>query len=358
MAVSLKPLQDQTIVITGASSGIGLATAWEAARRGARLVLASRNKRALDDIVRDIERKGGEAIAVQADVGRREDLQNVCHAAMDRFGGFDTWVNNAGVSIWGRLMEVTDEDNRRLFDTNFWGVVHGSTIAAAHLRRKGGAIINLGSVASDVALPIQGMYCASKHAVKGFTDALRLEMEEENAPISITLIKPTSIDTPFPQNARNYTGREPKLPPPAYAPEEVAYAILFAAENPERDIYIGGAAKLMSSFGSLAPRVMDQYGESQAISQQLRDERARDTEGALHRPTRQAGKVRGSQPGLVLNHSLYTRASLHPVASAIVAAGMAAAASALFRNRNGRNASGQWRPGQRRPEQRRHALPY
>ena len=183
-------------------------------------------------------------------------------------------------------------------------------------------------------------------------------MEEENAPISITLVKPTSVDTPFPQNARNYTGREPKLPPPAYAPEEVAYAILFAAENPERDIYVGGAGKLMSSFNNLAPRMMDQYGESQAVAQQLRDERAHDVEGALHRPTRHAGEVRGHQPGLVLNHSLYTRASLHPVASAMVFAGVAAAASALFRNRNGRGASGPARYGQRQPNQPRRSLPY
>lgn len=333
MGVSLKPLNEQIIVITGASSGIGLATAREAARRGAKVVLMSRHRDALQDIARDIEFAGGRAIAVHGDVGRREDVQAVCHAANDKFGGFDTWVNNAGVSIWGRLMQVTDEDHRRLFDTNFWGVVHGSTVAAAHLRHKGGAIINLGSVVSDVSVPLQGMYAASKHAVKGFTDALRIELEEEGSPISVTLVKPTSIDTPFPQNAKNYTGREPRLPGPAYTPEEVAYAILFAAEHKERDIYVGGAGRLMSSLGNLSPRLMDQYAESRGITDQLRDEPAHDPQGALDRPTRHAGEVRGSQPGLVLSHSIYTRASLHPVTSMMMVAGVAAAASALLGTR-------------------------
>ncbi|MCP8938947.1 SDR family oxidoreductase [Alsobacter sp. SYSU M60028] len=346
MAVSLKPLSEQTIVITGATSGIGLATAREAARRGARLVLMARGRPALQDVAADLERGGAQVEIVQGDVGRREDVQQACEAAMRRFGGFDTWVNNAGVSIWGRLMQVTDDDHRRLFDTNFWGVVHGSTVAAAHLRRKGGAIVNLGSVASDVSLPIQGMYAASKHAVKGFTDALRMELEEEGAPVSVTLIKPTSIDTPFPQNARNYTGHEPRLPAPAYAPEEAAYAILQAAEHPARDIYVGGAGRLMTGLGTLAPRMMDMYGETRAVREQLRPGQAHDPEGALHRPTRHGGEVRGHQPGPVFNRSLYTRAALHPVASLVVAAGVAAAASALMGAGRRRDAG---RPAPARP---------
>src|SRR4029079_1622040 len=103
------------------------------------------------------------------------------------------WVNNAGTSIFGKLEEISEDDHRRLFDINFWGLVSGSLVAAKHLRRRGGAIINLGSVASDNALPLQGMYSATKHAIKAFTDALRMELEAEGAPVSVTLIKPTSI---------------------------------------------------------------------------------------------------------------------------------------------------------------------
>src|SRR6476661_451642 len=177
MGVSLKPLGRQVMVITGASSGIGLCTAKMAAANGARVVLAARNGEALADIERQIDSAGGEAAHVVADVGKREDVQRVADAAIQRFGGFDTWVNDAGISIWGKLEDVSDEDHRRLFETNFWGTVYGSVIAARHLRQRGGALINLGSEVSEVAVPIQGMYAASKHAVKGFTDALRMELE-------------------------------------------------------------------------------------------------------------------------------------------------------------------------------------
>src|SRR4029079_11582679 len=106
-----------------------------------------------------------------------------------------------------------DEDNRRLFDTNFWGVVYGSLAALPHLKTNGGALLNVGSEVSEAVVPLQGMYSASKHAVKGFTDALRVEIEEiDGAPVSITLIQPTAVDTPFPQHARNYMANEPKLP--------------------------------------------------------------------------------------------------------------------------------------------------
>lgn len=209
MATSLKPLEQQVIVITGSSSGIGLATARAAAARGARVVLAARNGEALARIEREIVEQGGRAAHVVADVGRREDVQRIADVALERFGGFDTWVNNAGIGVYGRLDKLSEPDAKRLFDTNFWGVVFGSQVALPHLERTGGALINLGSVVSDIAMTTQGMYAASKHAVKGFTDALRLELEERDAPVSVTLIKPAAINTPYVDHAANYTGVEP-----------------------------------------------------------------------------------------------------------------------------------------------------
>jgi short-subunit dehydrogenase len=177
MSISLKPLSQQTIVITGASSGIGLATAQAAAKHGANLVLASRNEQVLSEIVRDFTQQGVETIYVVTDVSKHEDIDRLAQGAIDRFGGFDTWVNNAGMGLWGRLDEVSDADHRQLFDINFWGVVYGSTTALRHLKENGGALINLGSVASDFAFPVQGMYSTTKHAIKGFTDALRRELK-------------------------------------------------------------------------------------------------------------------------------------------------------------------------------------
>lgn len=328
MAIKLKPLHEQVIVITGASSGIGLATAFAAAKKGARLVLAARNEAALNDIVREINDNGGQAIFVGADVGRQQDVQRIADAAISYFGGFDTWVNDAGVSIYGRLLEVTDEDNRRLFDTNFWGLVYGSQMAAMHLRNRGGAIINIGSVLSDVAIPMQGMYSATKHAVKGFTDALRIELEEEDAPVSVTLIKPAAINTPYPEHAKNYTERKLTLPPPVYEPEEVANAILYAATQQKRDIIIGGGGKFMSLTNKLAPGLMDISSEKLMTDQQLLDEPAQHREGALYRAG-SGGRIHGEIKD-TMSTSMYTRAITNPVVAGAVVAAAGAAALALM----------------------------
>ncbi|GJE03710.1 MULTISPECIES: SDR family oxidoreductase [Methylobacterium] len=331
MAHAHKPLAQQVIVITGASSGIGLATARMAARHGARVVLFSRNAEALAAIQEEITREGGEATHVVGDVGRREDLQALADRAIERFGGFDTWVNDAGISIFGRLEEVSDEDSDRLFQTNFWGVVYGSLVAVPHLKRRGGALINLGSIASDLAIPLQAMYSASKHAIRGFTDGLRAELDMDGAPVSVTLIKPGSIDTPLPQHARNYTDREPQLPPPVYHPDEVARAILHAAVHPQREIYVGGGGRVMTGFKKVAPRTFERLG-SRLAGAQLSQEPPRDPQGALHRPG-QDGHARGEYPGYVRRTSTYTRAQLHPLATGAVMAGVGLAAAALMKRR-------------------------
>ncbi len=253
----LKSLREQVIVITGASSGIGLATAYAAAGKGARVVLAARNGDALDRVAAEIRAQGGDALPVVADVARRADVDAVADAAIAAYGGFDTWVNNAGVGIFGRLDQVSEAEHRRVFDVNYWGVVHGSMAAVQHLRLRGGVLVNLGSVLSEVAVPLQGPYAASKAAVRGFTDALRHELLAEGAPVRVSLVKPAAIDTPFPQHARNHMDREPKLPPPLYPPEQVAAAILQAAEQGGRDYLVGSAAPAILAAGRLAPGLVD-----------------------------------------------------------------------------------------------------
>ena len=328
MSLSLKPVRNQVLVITGASSGIGLATARMAAAQGAGVVLAARNGDALARLGREMAAAGGQVVTVTADVAVREDIDKIAAAAVARFGGFDTWVNNAGVGIWGRLDEVSDEDNRRLFDTNFWGTVYGSLAAVRHLERRGGALVNVGSVASDVATPLLGMYSASKHAVAGFTDSLRIEVEEKKAPVSVTLIRPTGIDTPFPQHARNYGDKEPVLPSPTYTPDEVARAILHAAAHPVRDLYVGGPGRVQSGLARHFPGTMDWLGARVQAGLMYRDEPARDPRGALHRPGRD-GDERGDHPGYVRETSVYGKATRNPVLAwgLLTAAGFAAAAA-------------------------------
>jgi short-subunit dehydrogenase len=290
---SLKPLDQQVIVLTGASSGIGLATAQDAARRGARLVLVARSGDVLEAVVRGLATSGCEAIHVVADVSQREQVEEVARRALARFGRIDTWVNCAGSTIYGRLDEVSEADSRRLFDINFWGMVNGSLAALPHLRLTGGALINVGSEASELAIPLQGMYSASKHAVKGFTDALRIEIEHvDRAPVSITLIEPTAVDTPLPQHARNYLAHEPKLPSPQIDPHQVAAAILRAATTPTRDVKVGAMASLDVAMEKLVPGLVDVMSVFQVPRQQT-DAPARDREGSLYKPKAE-GRIYGS----------------------------------------------------------------
>ena len=327
-----KPLGQQTIVVTGASSGIGLATATMAAAAGARVVLVARSGDALAAVADEIEAGGGQGVTVVADVGVRADIERVVQVAETEFGGFDTWVNVAGQTIYGRLWEVSEADHEKLFQTNFWGIVHGSLAAVAHLRDKGGVLINVGSVASDLAFPMQGMYVASKHAVKGFTDALRMELLQEGIPVSVTLIKPTSIASPLPQRARNYMEHEPSLPPPAYQPEEVAHAILHAAVHPQRDIYVGGTGRALSALNRMAPSLFDLLAPVVTAFEQ-KTESPRDPEGTLHAP-REAGEAHGDAPKFVRRHSFYTRATLNPLSpGALMSAGVSALSRVIAANR-------------------------
>lgn len=333
MKVRLKKLKNQVIVITGASSGIGLATARMAARKGAKVVAAARNEGELRKLCEEIERSGGEARWVTADVANEQEIRRVAAEAVGHFGGFDTWVNNAGVSIYGRILDTQVNDARRLFDTNFWGVVYGSRIAAEHLRGSGGALINVGSVVSDVAAPLQGFYSASKHAVKGFTDALRMELEEQEAPISVTLIKPAAIDTPYTQHAKNLLEDEPTHTPPVYDPELVAEAILHAAETPVRDLMVGGGGKLMSVMGRYAPRMADKYMENMMVSG-THSGRPREGRGdALHSPSF-GGEERGNYEGMTRRTSAYTSAALHPVLAGALGLGATFLLGTLVKGRD------------------------
>src|SRR3546814_151805 len=290
--MKLKPIDQQTIVITGGTSGIGLATARRAAEEGAQVVLVARDEEALDNVCSEVRADGGRADYVAADVGVREEVRHVVEIVVVRFGGFDTCVNDAGVVSYAKLEEISDEDHHRLFQTNYWGVVHGSTEALKHLRERGGALINIGSISSEMPAPILSAYTASKFAVKGFTDSLRLELMHDKAPVSVTLTKPSGIHTPFGDHAENYMDAASRVPPPVYAPEIVADAILHAAENPTRSVLVGGAGRAMTLFARLAPRLSDRL-YAFAFFKTARDPKRqkRNSEG-LHGPGRDRKSTR------------------------------------------------------------------
>ena len=255
----LKPLNKQVIVITGATSGIGLAVARRAAKAGANVFLIARGEKDLRALCEELQATGARAAWAIADVADFDALSEAADKCQRLFGGFDTWVNNAGVSIFGPIRETTLEDQRRLFETNYWGVVNGSLVAAERLRTRpwGGAIINVGSILSDAPMPVQGVYSASKHAVKGFTNALRMEIMRDQAPISLSLVKPAALDTPYSRHARNLTGYAVHNPQPVYATHVAADTVLYCAVHPIREITVGGGGRLIASLYNALPGVAE-----------------------------------------------------------------------------------------------------
>ena len=336
MTIRLKPLGEQIIVLTGATSGNGLATARKAAASGASLVLAARNEEALEKIALELRETGARIATCTADVANEDDVERIARTAIEAFGGFDTWVNDAAAAIFGRMDEIPMEDHRRVFDVNYFGVLKGSLVAARHLREKGGSIINLGSVLSDRSMILQGPYSATKHAVKAATDALRMELQKDGAPISVTLIKPSAIHTPYPEHARNYMDEPARLPPILYDPRLVADAILHAAEHPKRQLYVGGNGYLISLGGRLAKRATDaamkllgrrlQTDEHEPAPPATRDNR--------YEP-RQDGSIDGHQEYYVRRKSLLLEAQKRPLlALAAGAAALAAGAVSLSKARS------------------------
>lgn len=326
-----KPLKEQVVVVTGASSGIGMTTAEMAAERGARVVLAARSEDKLEAIVSRIHHKDQRAIYVPADVSDKRDVQAIAEAATREFGGIDTWVNVAAQIVYGRSEEVPVEDAKRIFDVNYFGTVHGCKTAVPILRQRGGgALINVASMVADTALPLLSHYSATKHAIKAFTDALRMELEEAGDPITLTLIKPGSINTPFTKHAKNYLEVEPTYPPPVYKPEVVARAILRCAHKPKRDVLIGAGAKQFNVLGENYPRLADKVMERTMFDLQ-KSERPTDglREGNLFQPMRDDPPSRyGDYAGRVRGSSVYTQARLHPL---LATAGVAAlGAGALY----------------------------
>lgn len=336
--IELKPIDQQVVVLFGASSGIGRETALQFARRGARLVLAARSEPGLLSLAEEIRQIGGPVTTYVADTTDFEQVKAVAELAVAQFGRLDTWVHLAAVALYAPFEETTPEEFKRVIEVNLVGQAYGAMAALPHLRRTGrGALIHISSVAARRSLPLQSAYCAAKHGIDGFLESLRVELQHEGVPISVTNIMPAGINTPLFAKARTRLGVKPQPMPPVYEPTHVAEAILFAAEHPSRDLVVGGAAQAFLLGQRISPTVMDGVINQIGFKLQKTDEpRSVEAPDNLYNAIPGHDRVKGEFGDMTRKSSLYTWLETHPQArlalTGAALAGTALLVSRLFSN--------------------------
>jgi NADP-dependent 3-hydroxy acid dehydrogenase YdfG len=282
-----------TIVITGASSGIGRATAHAFARRGAHIVLAARRAEMLEDAARECVSLGGTALAVPTDVTQEGQVEALGRRALEHSGRIDVWFNNAGVGVFGRLDSVPMEAWHRVIETNLFGYVHGAKVAMRQFREQGrGVLVQNASIVGRTAKPDGTAYATSKFAIRGLSEALRQEVLDQ-PDIQICTVLPSVIDTPFFQHAANFSGRQVQAAPPVYTADEVAETVVALVEQPQAELIVGGFGKIVAAQKRLAPGFTTWLTGRTLHRGFLSEEPSGDTNGALFEPIEDGRAVDG-----------------------------------------------------------------
>jgi NAD(P)-dependent dehydrogenase (short-subunit alcohol dehydrogenase family) len=333
--VQLKPVGEQVVVLMGASSGIGRETALRFAKSGAKVVASARGEEGLDSLVEEIRAEGGEALAVPADTSEFDQVKAVADRAVREYGRLDTWVHLAAVGLFATFEQTTPEEFARVIDVNLMGQVYGAMAALTHIKREGrGALIHISSVEAKRSFPFHSAYGASKHGIDGFLEGLRVELKHEGWPISVTQVMPGTINTPFFDKGRSKIGVKAVGIPPIYEPETVANIIMYAAENPARDLVSGGAAQALILNQRLSPRILDAILATRAgfAPQKTNEPRSEDDPDNLYAPIR--GHDTSKNGFRALSRSLYNWLQMHPVVRRGAAVGTALGLLTALRRRS------------------------
>jgi NAD(P)-dependent dehydrogenase (short-subunit alcohol dehydrogenase family) len=331
--VKLKPIENQVVVVMGASSGIGRETALRLAKRGAKVVVAARSEAGLRSLEDEIRGLGGEARAVVAEVCEFEQVEAVAQSAVEEYGRLDTWVHLAAAGLFAPFDQTEPEEFRRVVEVDLMGQVYGAMAALPHIKREGrGALVHISSVVGKRSAPLQSAYSASKHGVDGFLESLRVELLREGwNNIGVTNVMPAAINTPFFTKAPTKLGVKPKGFPPIYQPGVVADAILYSAEKAPREIVAGGAGKGMLLTQRLSPRLMDAIMVRGGFGSQMTNEpkSSADPDG-LFAPMKGQDWAEGEFGEQALPRSPLTWLDTHPAVKwSIGVAGAAVILSAL-----------------------------
>jgi NAD(P)-dependent dehydrogenase (short-subunit alcohol dehydrogenase family) len=254
-------MEPQTVVVTGASAGIGRATARLFGERGASVGLIARGEAGLDGAVRDVEEAGGKALAVTADMADYAQVTAAARQIEEHFGPIDVWVNVAFTSVFAPFAEIAAEEFRRVTEVSYLGFVHGTMAALSLMRPRGrGTIVQVGSALGERSIPLQSAYCGAKHAVNGFTSSLRCELLHENSGVHVTVVQMPAVNTPQFSWVRSRLPKDPQPVPPIYQPEVAARGVVFAADHPRRRQYwVGGSTAATIVANRLAPALLDRY---------------------------------------------------------------------------------------------------
>jgi NAD(P)-dependent dehydrogenase (short-subunit alcohol dehydrogenase family) len=265
----------KTVVITGASAGLGRATALAFARRGARIGLLARGREGLEAARREVEHLGGQALVLPTDVADPEQVESAAAAVETRFGPIDVWINNAMVSVFAPATQITPAEFKRVTDVNYLGCVHGTLSALRRMvPRDRGTILQVGSALAYRGIPLQSAYCASKHAMQGFTESVRCELLHDRSNVKITMVQMPALNTTHFGWARSRLPRKPQPVPPIFQPEVAAEAIVWAADHYRREWYVGGSTLLAIVGDKLAPGFGDWYLARSGYESQQYDGRA------------------------------------------------------------------------------------